>query len=437
MITLFQTLRAILARLMRNPLRGTLSMLSIALGVTVVALVLNLSFRLGEQVRTVEQEGALRIVVANAERIENGIQWQGPPVFTAGDAEALRRDYPDLKKISPLSRPGAERIQVGEDIYRPRAAMGVGVDYPAIVGLTMKAGSFFTGRDVAAKANIVVISEEAARLLFGGVNQAVGRTILNLESGTRMIVTPDGGPAAPQNTKTPFKVVGVYASLPPLVQQAFGVADFLVPYTVGGWPGGTIDTLYCLVAGEDFAASRANLERYFRGRYGDEVKLAVWQDDPRFPFDNNAANLRRTQRTVTLFFGAFGLVALLVSSFGIFSVMTVNTLERTREIGLCRTIGATKTRVVGDFLFEALALSVMGALLGLALATVFNGPVIKAIQPLLGGPAAMDAALAPMGLGLPAALCAVAVSALAGVLFGLFPAFSAARVEPVESLREG
>ncbi|MGE5550822.1 MAG: ABC transporter permease [Bacteroidota bacterium] len=211
--------------------------------------------------------------------------------------------------------------------------------------------------------------------------------------------------------------------------------DFLVPYTSRGWPNGVIEAFYCLVAGRDFAAARANLERSLRGNHGDGVAIAVWQGDPRFPRDF-AADLRRTVSTVTLFFGALGLVALLVSSFGIFSVMTINTLKRTREIGLHRAIGATKSRVVGDFLFEALVLSVMGALLGLALAAVFNGPVIKAIQPILAGAAAMDAALAPAGLGLPAALCAVAVAALAGLLFGLFPAFSAARVAPVESLRE-
>ncbi|MGE5550823.1 MAG: ABC transporter permease [Bacteroidota bacterium] len=84
----------------------------------------------------------------------------------------------------------------------------MGPEYPAVVGLRMKAGSFFAEGDVTARSSMTVISEEAARLLFGGAGQAVGRTILTIEGA---------------GLKTAYRVIGVYASPPPLMRQAFGI----------------------------------------------------------------------------------------------------------------------------------------------------------------------------------------------------------------------
>ena len=135
-----------------------------------------------------------------------------------------------------------------------------------------------------------------------------------------------------------------------------------------------------------------------------------------------AAAMSSTTSVMTGLLGAVAAVSLLVGGIGIMNIMLVSVAERTREIGIRLAIGARANQVLLQFLVEAIVLCLIGGLIGLAL-----GYGLAALGALLLG--------IPMGFNVTMAAVAVVFSAVIGVVFGFFPARSAARLDPIEALR--
>jgi putative ABC transport system permease protein len=130
------------------------------------------------------------------------------------------------------------------------------------------------------------------------------------------------------------------------------------------------------------------------------------------------------------FLGGVAVVALLVGMIGIMNIMLVTVKERTREIGVMKATGATRRGVIQLFLTEAMIICVIGAVIGIAagigLSVLFNQLTVSLFQ--------MDEAI-PLVFVWPVYIAAVIVGIVVGVLSGLYPAWQAARVDPIEALR--
>ena len=125
---------------------------------------------------------------------------------------------------------------------------------------------------------------------------------------------------------------------------------------------------------------------------------------------------------ITLILSAVGAVSLLVASLSIMTVMLVSVSERTREIGVKKSLGATRRSILLEFLFEALLLSLTGCLLGLAAGCLLS----------LGGSVLLNASFQMRGDILALSLL---FSVFSGVIFGVYPAYQAAKLRPVDALR--
>ena len=147
--------------------------------------------------------------------------------------------------------------------------------------------------------------------------------------------------------------------------------------------------------------------------------------------DNNFAVIRQEQmiETFNRFTGVFFLVmlalssvALMVGGVGVIAIMMIAVTERTREIGIRKAIGATRREILWQFLFEAVTLTLIGSVIGMAIG---------------GGAAAAVDAFTPVPAAVPfgAVVAALSMATIAGVLFGIWPAIKAARLDPVEALR--
>ena len=140
----------------------------------------------------------------------------------------------------------------------------------------------------------------------------------------------------------------------------------------------------------------------------------------------NQASLQSTVGSVTgtlnLLMVGISSISLVVGGIGIMNIMLVSVRERTREIGVRRAIGATRRQVLAQFLIEAIVLSILGGLLGLLLG---NGVAFVLAQ-LLGW---------EFGVNASTTITALVFSALVGIIFGVWPARSASRLQPIEALR--
>ena len=126
---------------------------------------------------------------------------------------------------------------------------------------------------------------------------------------------------------------------------------------------------------------------------------------------------------LTIFLGAIAGISLLVGGIGIMNIMLVSVTERTREIGLRKAVGAKRRDILGQFLVEAILLSLLGGLLGVLLGILGSQTVVR-IQPDL-----------PIAVTWDSVLLATGFSAAIGLFFGLYPAARAAALSPIEALR--
>ena len=393
--------------LRKNPLRSALTVLGVAIGSAALVWVAAVG-RAGSE-RWEAQLQALGddlVWIEAGSRSVNGLRTgsHGTTTLTLADAEAIRRELPLVRAVSP-NVDGPVQVAHGARNWRT-VYRGVSPEYLSIRRWTVAEGSAFTDDDVSRGAAVVLLGETVRARLFGA-GDAVGREV---RIGAH-----------------PFRVVGTLAAKG---QSATGQDQddtLIVPYTaaqqrIRGSGLTWLDDVMCSArsAGEVGAAADA-IVALLRQRHG---VGADGEDDfnVRKPEELIRGQLE-VSRTRELLLLALAAIALVVGGIGIMNVMLVSVAERTREIGVRLAVGATPDAVRGQFLAEAVLLSLGGGVAGAAagIAGCF------ALGPVLG----WEMSLPPLAL-----VFAPAASAAVGVVFGAYPAWRASRLDPIAALRQ-
>jgi len=398
-------LKTALRAIRRNILRSFLTMLGIIVGIS--AVIVGVSMGAGARAEVEKQIASMGnnlviIFSGNMSRggVRGGFGMSG--TLTDRDYEALRRDIPGVTGVSPEVRTS---VQVAAGNQNTSVSVtGVSADYADIRSFKFQAGENFTELDVQTANKVCLIGKTTATTLFGeGVNP-VGEVI-------RM-------------KNVPFTIVGWLASKG---ANAFGSDQddvILMPFTsaMKRLSGDTKFRSFSLQVASPEALPDATNEitsvlrqlHQISGDKEEDFSIRTQQEMSEFAMASN--------RVMTILIGAFAGISLVVGGIGIMNIMLVSVTERTREIGIRLAVGARARDVLRQFLLEAVLLSALGGLLGIATGYW--------LAPLLTKFAGF-----PTLISQSSVILAFTVSAVIGVVFGFFPALKAANLDPIEALR--
>jgi putative ABC transport system permease protein len=412
-ISLMETLGIALKSLTANKLRTLLTALGIIIGVAaVVALMAIGNGSQASITASITANGANLLTVRSGASSSGGVRGAigGAQTLTTKDAEALAdaQNVPDASLVSPEYSSNGQLVAGSQNTNAN--ITGAEPAYLTVHNITLAAGDFITDDDASSMANVAVLGANVATTLF-----------------------PDGdalGQAIRINGQK-FTVVGVLASKG---GSGFGSTDdgVIVPLSTaqrklfGGRAikGGAALLSSIAVQAKDsdsVTSALSEITQTLRDRHSlaadgsaDDFSVINQQD-----ILNSVAS---TTQTLTLFLGAIAAISLLVGGIGIMNIMLVSVRERTREIGLRKAIGAREGDIMTQFLLEALTISLVGALIGLTLGVLIA--VTVNVTGLMTAVPSISAAALAMGFAMTI-----------GLFFGIAPARSAARLDPIDALR--
>jgi len=334
---------------------------------------------------------------------------QQSPGLTFHDIRAMRATVPGLDILSPRKRFAPTQV-----VPKPQGELpvvyGVEPNYQSIAGLKITSGRFFDDSEAAHAAAVCVLGE-AARVRLFGLTDAIGKFVKVNEQWFRVIGIA-GAQAVVQND-----VAGVPGQdRNNLIYVPTGAAMFRLEDTYSSVRD-EIDGVYLRLKPDvDITAAAATvrgiLSESHRG--ADDYSLVVPAE--------LIAEQQRTKRIFDIVMVALASISLLVGGIGIMNIMLASVLERTPEIGLRRAIGAKQTDIIRQFVIETTLIAVAGGTMGLVLGAGMSRLI------------ASFAGWSTIGSG-GLLLLAFSVSVLIGLVFGVYPAMKAARLEPVQALR--
>ncbi|MGH9773748.1 MAG: ABC transporter permease [Candidatus Acidiferrales bacterium] len=397
-------LRVALRALARNKMRTLLTMLGIIIGVAAVICTVAIGAGASNQVQqAINSMGANMIWVEAGGRNVNGVRTGnfGTKSLWLDDVMAIRKQITLVSNVSP-NVDGHTQVVYGNLNWFTQYR-GVSPEYLVVRAWKVETGSMFGQQEIDTAANVCVLGQTVVDQLFPG-QDPVEKTI--------------------RISHFPCQVIGVLAVKG---QSAFGQDQddtILMPYTTvmkkikgNNW----LDDLMCTANSADvLPAAETQITQLLRQRHH------LRSDEPddfnlRHPADIAQANAEATT-VMELLLASIGSVALVVGGIGIMNIMLVSVTERTREIGVRLAVGATEVDVRRQFLSEAVVLSTIGGLGGIALG--FGGSGL--VPTLLGWPVQVSPT---------AVIIALIFSVAVGIFFGYYPARQASRLDPIEALR--
>ena len=390
----------------RNVLRSFLTILGIVIGVSAVITMVTLGNGASQAIRNqISSLGTNLLLVMPGQRGPGGHGGGGGgvPQFTEADAEAIAAQIGGVAAVAPQGR--ASATVVGNGRNWATSVTGSTNAWFETGNWKLQQGRLFADDEQQAGAAVCIVGETVRREIFGGAagSQGLGEQLRIRQFSCQVI----GILAAKGQSGMGDQDDTVVLPLATLQRRVTGNRK--------------VSTLsVAMEDGSDGARLKAGLRQLLRERR----KLADEDADNFNIFDTQqlAETLSSTMGVLTTLLGAVAAVSLLVGGIGIMNIMLVSVTERTREIGLRLAVGALEGEVLLQFLIEAVVLSALGGVIGIAIATVASW----GLSLYMAVPYAFDPSINLLSLLFSAAI---------GVLFGYFPARRAAQMDPIEALR--
>ena len=398
-----ETVSVALQSIRANMLRSVLTMLGIIIGVGAVITMVALGSGAQKAVQDrIASLGANVFTVFAGQIRQGGIRTPDRTILTSDDYEALRRDAPLLKAVVPEMQQPVQ-VKYGNQNSNVNV-VGTTANYTEVRNYTVPNGRMFTQGEDEARRRYAVLGAAVPRMLGGNAAGMINQTLL-----VRGI---------------PFEVIGILSEKGSA--GGFGNPDeqILIPLQTARYRVFGSDRIRSFSVqvkdGVPIEQGMVDLERVLRREH--KIRPGAEND---FTIRNQQDVLATQQQATEVFtslLASIAAVSLLVGGIGIMNIMLVSVTERTREIGVRKALGATRTNILMQFLIEALTLCLLGGIIGIL---VGIGTAI-----LLSRVMHWNTLISPMAVAV-----AFAFSAAVGLFFGIWPARRASRLDPITALR--
>ena len=390
------------ASLIANKLRSLLTMLGIIIGVAAVIALVSIGNGVKQDIEnSISSLGSnLLVVLPGAPRTPGARPSQGSmKSLKISDYEAIAK-LEGVKAASPMTN--GSYVVIYQNKNWTTSVAGVNSNFQDVNNWTMTSGRFFSDKNVQNRERVAVVGQTVVKNLFGD-EDPVGKEI--------------------RVKNIPFRVIGVLKSKGNGTMGNDQDDTVLIPYTTSMERVEGIDYLrrVYVVAKDDGGIDRlqADIENLLRVRHN--IKDTNLDDFNIQNMKSIMETVAQTTGTFTLFLGAVAAISLVVGGIGIMNIMLVSVTERTREIGVRKALGATYSVIVTQFLIEAIVISLMGGFIGIA----FGIGASKVIGMVSGMSTVVS---------VPTIIMSFAFSMAIGLIFGIYPARKAAKLNPIDAL---
>jgi len=393
-------------------LRSFLTMLGIIIGVASVITLMSIGKGSTAQILSnIESMGANLITISGGARFfsvgPGGARGAGggSQTLTMEDAEAVSQQVSYISSVAPSSSSNLQLVAGSENANSQ--VTGTTPEYVLVANLKLAAGTFFSEQEYQRGAKVAVLGSDVAETLFGSANP-VGQ---KMRMGTIVVTVIGVLESKGTGFNSPDDAVIIPLSA---LQQT-------VALTRTAQGDKVVSSIYVTISDEtqsDYVTEQ--ITSLLRSRH----RLAASGEDDFSisSMEEIASSLQETSATLTLLLGAIAAISLLVGGIGVMNIMLVSVLERTREIGIRKALGARERDIWIQFLLEAIFLTfaggIIGAAIGWGISTIINqaGTMATLVTPDI-------------------VILAVSVAVGIGLFFGFYPAWNASRLNPIEALR--
>ncbi len=400
-MSIVESFKLALSSIWKHKVRSILTMLGVIIGVAAVIIIVAIGqgakTKMTEELFATEENAVdLRYEPIPVEgEDESEMSWE-EPVLTSEDVEVLSK-VPGVKAVIATNQGWGPMVY--EDKQGEMQITGVGPEFFTARNIQVVEGRPINSRDTDGLNRVIMVDTKAREKFFKNKADIIGE-----------IVDVNGNP---------YKVVGVYESpIPEQYRSEDG--EMLMPRTVISMMFGNREIEQIAVVASDpekiSETGRLAAETLTKAKKLENGQYSI--ND----FSDYEQEVDTVINLMTLFIGSIAGISLLVGGIGVMNIMLVSVTERTREIGLRKAIGATRGRILLQFLIESMTLTSIGGLVGIGLA-IIGTIMVSSWSPI-------TATVSPIVI-----IIGVGFSAFIGIIFGILPANKASKLSPIEALR--
>jgi putative ABC transport system permease protein len=407
-MTIKKLLIEALNSLSTNKLRTGLTMLGIIIGVAAVVSMMAIGKGASSSISSRIQSMGTNLVFVSK---DSTVSTAKPITLNDSKAiEKLKETSTSISDVAPSVTTNTTMEYAGDSTFAQ--LIGTTPSYFKIRNITLSSGSFFTQSDYDNSASVAVIGSNVVTNLFGKISQVVGQKV-KMGNNVFSIIGVIGSQGGTESGSNDNQVIVPLTTAQVRLVTRTSIKDQINMVTISASSPEAVNTVI------------AEVKTLMKSRH--DISASAKNDFTVLSQEAITETATSVTGILTLFLGGIGAISLLVGGIGIMNIMLVSVIERTREIGLRKALGARDGDILNQFMIESLIIGFVGGILGVLLGWGIS-EVIRIVA--FSGSTTLNPVVT-MDVVLLATIFSIAV----GLVFGIYPARRAAKLEPVEALR--